>query len=183
MYSVPPHGRRIRKSGWGCSRRAGSLTRCRCSTYQVCSGHSWGRPRWADRDTVQFADHTCSCQGTNRPEGSSPPSNTCTLGRGGQAVVRHRTETFRYTNTWKAQVFLLTPAALCGGVAVVTDFAVLTRVSLRVIQAFETGTCASVTRPGVVHVNVVVTLAGHAAPSWNQRVSIVTGGALVTPGS
>lgn len=85
--------------------------------------------------------------------------------------------------TRKAQRYLLTPAALCGGVAEVTDFAVLTRVSLRVVQAFETGTCASVTRSGVVHVNVVVALAGHAAPSWNQRVSVVTGGALVTSGS
>jgi len=78
---------------------------------------------------------------------------------------------------------ILTSAALCGSVAVVTQFAVLTRVALGVVQAFETGTCANVAGPRVVHVDVVVTLAGHAAPSGNQGVSIVTWGTLITPGT
>lgn len=51
------------------------------------------------------------------------------------------------------------------------------------VQALETGAGAGVTRPGVVHVDVVVALAGLAAPAWNQRVAIVTRGALVAPGA
>lgn len=39
----------------------------------------------------------------------------------------------------------LTPAALSGSVAVVTQFAVLTGVALRVVQTPETGACLSVT--------------------------------------
>lgn len=59
----------------------------------------------------------------------------------------------------------------------------LAPVALGVVQAFETGTCAGVAGPRVVHVNVVVTLAGQAAATGHQRVPKVTGGTLVTPGT
>lgn len=79
------------------------------------------------------------------------------------------------------QTAVLTPAALRGSVAVVTRFAVLAPVALGVVQASETGTRANVAGLRVVHVDVVVTLAGRAAPTGQQGVSKVTRGALVTP--
>lgn len=78
---------------------------------------------------------------------------------------------------------VLTPAALCGSVAVVTQFAVLTPVPISVIQAFETDTCLDVTGLWVVHVDVVVTPAGRAASTRQLRVPEVTWGALITPGT
>lgn len=90
-----------------------------------------------------------------------------------------------YIHTYRKIVAILTavltPAALRGSVAVVTQFAVLTAVALSVVQAFETGACPGVTGRRVVHVDVVATLAGHAAPTGHQRVPEVTGSALVTP--
>lgn len=59
----------------------------------------------------------------------------------------------------------------------------LTPVALSVVQALETGTRPSVTGPGVVHINVAVTLAGHAAPTRHQRVPEITRSALITPGT
>lgn len=76
---------------------------------------------------------------------------------------------------------VLTPAALCGSIAIVTQFAVLAPVALGVVQAFETGAGASIAGVQVVHVNVVVALAGHAAPTGHQRIPKVTRGTLVTP--
>lgn len=91
-----------------------------------------------------------------------------------------RTRVHTQTHTLTA---VLTPAALCGSVAVVTQFAVLACVTLCVVQACETCTCPSVAGPRVMHVDVVVTLAGHAAPAGHQRVPEVTRSALVTPGT
>lgn len=75
------------------------------------------------------------------------------------------------------------PAALCCSVAVVTLFAVLTPVALSVVQAFETGARPSVTGARVVHVDVVVALAGQAAPTGHQRVPEITRSTLITPGT
>ena len=77
----------------------------------------------------------------------------------------------------------LTPAALRGSVAVVTQFAVLASVAVGVVQAFEAGPRPGVAGPRVVHVDVAVALAGHAAPPGHQGVTVVTGGALVTSGA
>lgn len=73
------------------------------------------------------------------------------------------------------------PAALAGSVAVVTQFAVLTPVALGVIQTLEAGARPNVTGSRVVHVDVVVALAGHAASTRHQRVPEITGRALFTP--
>lgn len=78
------------------------------------------------------------------------------------------------------RVPVLTCAALCGSVAIVTRFAVLAGVALSVVEAFEAGARSGVAGLGVVHVDVVVALTGHAAAPRNQRVSIVTRSALVT---
>lgn len=78
---------------------------------------------------------------------------------------------------------VLTPAALSDSVAIVTQLAVLTRVALSVVQALETGACPGVTRPRVVHVDVAVALAGHAAPTGHLRVPEVAGRTLITPGT
>lgn len=57
----------------------------------------------------------------------------------------------------------------------------LTGVALGVVQALEAGACPGVTRARVVHVDVVVALAGHAAAAGHQRVAEVAGGTLVAP--
>jgi len=78
---------------------------------------------------------------------------------------------------------VLTPAALGGGVAVVTRPAGLAAVALGVVQAFEAGARLGVTGPRVLHVDVAVALAGQAAPTGHLGVPEVPGGALVTPGT
>lgn len=78
---------------------------------------------------------------------------------------------------------VLTPAALGGSVAVVTQFAVLAPVPVGVIPALDTDACLCVTGLGVVHVDVVVALARLAAPTRHLRVPEVTWGALITPGT
>lgn len=79
--SDSPHCRRIRRSGRGRSRSAGSPSRWWCSTYREHSGHSSDRPRSACRDTGRRAGCTHTRQGLNRPEVPCPPSNTYTLHR------------------------------------------------------------------------------------------------------
>lgn len=81
--SDSPHCRRIRRSGRGRSRSAGSPSRWRCSTYREHSGRSSDRPRSACRDTGRRAGCTHTHQGMNRPEVPCPPSNTYTLHRRG----------------------------------------------------------------------------------------------------
>lgn len=59
----------------------------------------------------------------------------------------------------------------------------LTGVALGVVQALHTGAGPSVAGPRVVHVDVVVALAGQAAPAGHQRVPEIPRSALVTPGT
>lgn len=59
----------------------------------------------------------------------------------------------------------------------------LTGVALGVVQALEAGARSHVAGAWVVHVDVAVALARHAAPAGHQRVPEVAGGALVTPGT
>lgn len=80
-------------------------------------------------------------------------------------------------------IAVLTSAALSTSVAIVTQFAVLTPIAVGVVQALVAGACPSVTRLRVVHVDVVVTLAGQAAPTGHQRVPKITGSTLVAPGT
>lgn len=89
LVSDSPHRRRIRRSGRGRSRSAGSPSRWRCSTYQQRSGRSSDRPRSAGRDTDRWADRTDTHQRVNRPAVLSPPSNTYTLHRGGKTSITH----------------------------------------------------------------------------------------------
>lgn len=51
------------------------------------------------------------------------------------------------------------------------------------VQALEAGARPHVAGARVVHVDVAVALAGHAAPAGHQRVPKVARGALVAPGA
>lgn len=75
---------------------------------------------------------------------------------------------------------VLTPAALRACVAVVTHFAVLAVVAVRVVQTPEAGTGPGVAGAGVLHVDVVVTLTGCASPTNHQGVTEVTGRTFIT---
>lgn len=59
----------------------------------------------------------------------------------------------------------------------------LAPVTVGVVQALEAGARANVAGARVVHVDVVVALAGHAAAAGHQGVPEVSGGALVAPGA
>lgn len=72
---------------------------------------------------------------------------------------------------------------MSGGVAVVTRFAALAGIALGVVQAPEAGACLGVTRAGVVRVDVVVALTGHAAPTGHHGVPEVARSALLAPGT
>lgn len=85
-----------------------------------------------------------------------------------------------WSQSGQVRLPVLTGAAPCGGVAVVTRFAVLAGVALGVVEAFEAGARSRVAGLGVVHVDVVVALTGSTATSRNQRVSIVTRSTLIT---
>lgn len=51
------------------------------------------------------------------------------------------------------------------------------------VQALEAGARPHVAGAWVMHVDVAVALAGHAAPAGHQRVPEVARGALIAPGA
>ena len=59
----------------------------------------------------------------------------------------------------------------------------LAPVAVGVVQASEAGACPGIAGPRVMHVDVVVALAGRAAPARHQGVPEVTRGALIAPGT
>ena len=82
-----------------------------------------------------------------------------------------------------AWLWLLTPAAVPRGVPVVARLALGTVGPRRVVEAAQAAPRAPVARLWVRHIDVIVALAGQAAPVGLQRVPVVPGGTLVTAGT
>lgn len=78
--------------------------------------------------------------------------------------------------------WVLTPAAVSCGISIEAGLALSTVGPCCVVEAAQALPCAPVTRLWVRHIDVIVALAGQAAPTL-QRVPIVPRGTLITAGT
>lgn len=90
------------------------------------------------------------------------------LGLGGKSV-----------SAWQ---WVLTPAAVSCGISIEAGLALSTVGPCRVVEAAQALPCAPVARLRVCHIDVIVALAGQAAPTL-QRIPIVPRGTLITAGT
>lgn len=108
------------------------------------------------------------------------------LGRGGKAQQGRAVGTpqahvvLKNISVWP---WVLTPAAVLCGIPVEAGLALGTVRPCRVVQAAQAVPRAPVARLWVGHVNVVVALAGQAAPARLLRVPVVPRSTLVTAGT
>lgn len=82
-----------------------------------------------------------------------------------------------------AHLCILTPAAVLHSIPIVPRLALGTVWPCRVVEAAQALPRAPVTRLWICHVDVIVALAGQAAPAGLQRVSVVPRCTLITAGT